>query len=211
MDIYSFLNNYSIKINECSGKDNKDNNLVSPIISVDVDVTKKDEAMGAIIKSSATPIEIININQSILILGNKPDVLNTASGNANNNYYNVDQSKILDHKDTEYNKKWPKLDKQQKINRLMNYIRKLNIKDLDIFKQLQTLLVDLVMNKCIKNFIVNYCEIEGIIKEIPDLKQNIVTKLYYIGSDVTDISITLHECPKTLKPFKELNLKALFK
>jgi hypothetical protein len=166
-----------------------------------------------------SPIEFININQSILILENKTDISIGETGNSSNDYYHVDQSKILDHNDREYNKKWYKLDKQQKINRLMNYINTTEIigehpepmrMQLQLQLQLQSLLVDLVMNKCIKSFCVEYCEIEGKIKAIPDLKYNYTTSCYYVGTDIRDISITTLPKPVSMKPFKELNLKEMF-
>ena len=168
-----------------------------------------------------SPIEFININQSILILDNKKEgisrteiidkeIAGQETGNIGNDYYNVEQSKILDYKDYEYNKKWIKLDKQQKINRLMHYIQTLNITDTEKFAQLQILLVDLVMNKCIKNFCIDYSESEGIVTGIPDLKYSTTSNIYYIGTDVRDISITIKECTAPLKPFKALNLKAMF-
>ena len=116
--------------------------------------------------------------------------------------------------DTEYKKKWIKLDKHQKINRIMNYINNM----VDIISipehrlQVQALLVDYIMNKCTKNFNVEYCEETGTIIALPDLKQNAVSKLYYIGIDVTEINSVIKDYTKLdiPQPFKGIPLSSLF-
>jgi hypothetical protein len=202
MDDYSWLNEFSPK------------NAVDEH-NIDVDAVAGAGAgagaVAAVTAHALSTIEFININQSILILDNKADNIIGETGNASNDYYHADQSKILDHKEYEYNKKWCKLDKHQKINRLMNYIKTMTFEEEGTFRKTQSLLVDLIMNKCAKSCTINYCETEGKIISIPDLKYSSITKLYYIGDDISDISITIKDCPATIKPFKELNLKALFK
>lgn len=170
-------------------------------------IDTKEEPL-CITSGDASSPKILSINQSISILQNKECINATDSGG----FYDPTKSTLIESPESEYKKKWIKLDKHQKINRLMHYINNTNIiKENGImFKQVQTLLVDFIMNKCIKNFNVNYNEIEGVILDVPDLKQNISTKLYYIGTDITEINIITKDYKNLPIPFKGINLGTLF-
>ena len=85
---------------------------------------------------------------------------------------------------TQYTKAWGKLDKQQKINRLMSYVNKLSLKQ-DKALQLRKLLIDGVVNKRLtRKADVDYCQETGEILRIPKLKQQIVgnRNFYLIGA-----------------------------
>lgn len=102
----------------------------------------------------------------------------------------TDSDIIIDDNTETYKKQWSKLDKYQKINRLMLYVKSLDITDLEREKQLKILLIDSVINKIlIKNTDVIYDEEKMEIKNIPDL---IFTDKYHIGEDIT--TVIIKEC-----------------
>ena len=113
----------------------------------------------------------------------------------------------------EYYKPWGKLDKQQKINRLMAYVMKLkshmNLSNNEII-QLRTLLIGAInTRKITRGADVEYSEQIGEVVKIPSLKRNITTKHFYMGdeddSDINVIKVT--ETPVGVKPLKKLDLK----
>lgn len=85
---------------------------------------------------------------------------------------------------TQYAKAWGKLDKQQKINRLMAYVNKLSLAQ-DKAIQLRKLLIDGVVNKRLtRKTDVEYCQETGEILRIPKLKQQVngMKNFYLIGA-----------------------------
>lgn len=109
----------------------------------------------------------------------------------------------------EYLKPWGKLDKQQKINRLMAYIN--GLKDEmalagDQVVQLRQLMISSINERQItKKSDVEYCEKTGVILRVPGLKLNPDTKKFYIGTDTSDVKLTKVTTEK-LQPVKKLDL-----
>ena len=115
---------------------------------------------------------------------------------------------------SEYCKPWGKLDKQQKINRLMDYVNRLkeqmSLSNGEIVK-LRSLLISAVNERKItRKSDVEYCETSGSILKIPGLKHNKQTKHFYIGTDSSDVNIT-KITSSGVSPVKKLDLAALKK
>jgi len=113
----------------------------------------------------------------------------------------------------EYNRSWSKLDKQQKLNRLMAYVNKLR-DDMQLNKdeviQLRTTLVNAINNKIItrKND-VEYCDKTASILKIPGLMQNDTNRHFYIGRDDSSYEVTKVTSARTIKQLKKLDLSNL--
>ena len=150
----------------------------------------------------STELSLLPLNQSIALLQHK----HTHEINETGSFYNptIDISSVST--DTEYNKKWGKLDKQQKINRLMHYVIKMNLPRTEQ-KQLQNLLIDAILNKIItKKSDIEYCDVIGEVTSIIELKRNVHSGIFYLGKDVTAINITIHAKQINIVPFKKLDL-----
>lgn len=112
----------------------------------------------------------------------------------------------------EFLKPWGKLDKQQKINRLMDYVNTL-IETMSLSQeqvmQLRSLLITAVNDRKItrKNE-VDYCDSTGKILKIPELKQNPENKKFYLGRDDTNTNLS-GVTVKKLNPVKKLDLNSL--
>ena len=111
--------------------------------------------------------------------------------------------------DDNYNKPWSKLDKFQKINRLIHYINKLNL-NTEEKTNLKLLLIESINEKKLKNKDeIIYDSEKGIIIEILNLNKNINNN-YYIKKDITNIDIVKTEV-KNISTFKKLDIKSMFK
>jgi hypothetical protein len=115
-------------------------------------------------------------------------------------------NEIIDSKSDEinnvdsFNKPWGKLNKQNKLNRIMKYINEIKERNnLNVIEtqKLKTLLIDSVKNRLItRKSDVEYCEEKGEILKIEKLKRNQVTGEYQIGetprlSKVTNVKFKL--------------------
>lgn len=128
-------------------------------------------------------------------------------------FFNPDTSSaVSDHDD--YLKAWGKLDKQQKINRLMAYVNELgtaNSMSHEEQMQLKSIIIAAVNERQItRKSDVEYCEKTGCVLKIAGLRQNPETKRFYIGKDVSDTRVTKTTDEK-LNPVKKLNLNDLKK
>jgi|688.fasta_scaffold01965_9 hypothetical protein len=127
----------------------------------------------------------------------KNDYIN--SNVINNNQDNTQQ----------YLKPWAKLDKLQKINRLMAYINKL--KTISNKSDLIRNLIKLINEKnykCKKNDII-YDESKGEIVEIKNLNKTEEDK-YFIGSDITHLNIKTTVNNNKVQ-FKKIDFKSFIK
>lgn len=109
----------------------------------------------------------------------------------------------------DYLKPWGKLDRQQKINRLMSYINELKTQmslNPEQITQLKQLMIQAVNERQItRKSDVDYCDKTGAVLRIPLLKLNSVTGKFYIGSDSTDVKVTGVSTAK-INPIKKLDL-----
>ena len=125
------------------------------------------------------------------------------------NKINLNKVKISDDIEDikhQYKKPWIKLDKFQKINRLMEYVKRLKIsKEEEI--NLKNLLIDNINEKKItKKTDIEYDELNGLIIEIKNLYKNI-NNIYYINKDITMLDVVKTEiCSKPVATFKKLNI-----
>ena len=111
--------------------------------------------------------------------------------------------------DDNYNKPWSKLDKFQKINRLINYINKLSLNKEELLN-LKVLLIESINDKKLKNKDeVIYDSKKGIITEILNLNKN-RNNMFYIKTDISNINIVKTEA-KNITTFKKLDIKSMFK
>lgn len=112
----------------------------------------------------------------------------------------------------DYLKPWGKLDKQQKINRLMAYINDLAASTnmpREEQMQLKSIIISAVNERQItRKTDVEYCEKTGLVLKIAGLKQNPETKRFYIGTDVSDTRVTKTTDAK-LAPVKKLDLNVV--
>jgi len=121
-----------------------------------------------------------------------------------------------------YLKPWGKLDKQQKINRLMSYVNVLkddmSLTPVQITQLKQILIIAINEKHITKKTDVEYCEQTGSVLRIPALKLNTDTNLFYILNDLetnkaeitpsASIKITKTTAEK-IQPVKKLNLNDL--
>ena len=115
---------------------------------------------------------------------------------------------INEDKDT-YLKPWIKLDKFQKINRLMSYVNNLNLSVKEIFQFKKLLLNNVIDKKLLKKNEINYDDKKGIIISIYNLKKNSKNE-YYINNDLNDCDIVKVEKNNNIKNFKNLDFNQLF-
>lgn len=123
---------------------------------------------------------------------------------------NKKQKKIItDSTENIYAKPWIKLDKLQKINRLMAYVKSLKL-NYDEENDLKKILIESLNDKkMIKKTEIIYDELKGIIIEITDLHKNSDNK-FYIGKDISNLNIIKTENINKMV-FKKLDIKNLLK
>lgn len=109
----------------------------------------------------------------------------------------------------EYLKPWGKLDKQQKINRLMAYINSLkaemSLTNEQLMQLRQLMICSINERQITRKSDVEYCEKTGTILRVPGLKLNPDTNKFYIGTDTSDVKLTKVTTEK-LQPVKKLDL-----
>jgi len=151
----------------------------------------------------------IKIDDIILITLLEPEDSLKILNQYDYNKINLNKVKISDDIEDikhQYKKPWIKLDKFQKINRLMEYVKRLKIsKDEEI--NLKNLLIDNINEKKItKKTDIEYDELNGLIIEIKNLYKNI-NNIYYINKDITMLDVVKTEiCSKPVATFKKLNI-----
>lgn len=158
-----------------------------------------------IINRIKTPQDIEENNLSIIL-----DAQNSIELYKKTDYKNIvlkTHNKVINNDNEQYLKPWIKLDKMQKINRLMLYIKKYNL-DKKKHNHLQKILIEALNEKklCRKNEIV-YDELKGIIIDIKELKQN-KHGYFYLGIDISNLNITKTENTNKFV-FKKLDIKNL--
>ncbi len=151
----------------------------------------------------------IKIDDIILITLLEPEDSLKILNQYDYNKINLNKVKISDDIEDikhQYKKPWIKLDKFQKINRLMEYVKRLKIsKEEEI--NLKNLLIDNINEKKItKKTDIEYDELNGLIIEIKNLYKNI-NNIYYINKDITMLDVVKTEiCSKPVATFKKLNI-----
>jgi hypothetical protein len=110
----------------------------------------------------------------------------------------------------QYNKTWLKLDKFQKINRLIQFINTMNLTKEEKL-DLKILIVENINEKKLtKKTEIIYDETLGIVKEIINLKKNNCNK-FYINKDITQLDVVKTEVinKNSISSFKKLDIKNL--